>query len=431
MNALDIIAKKRDREELSFDEINFMVKNYTLNIIPDYQMSSFLMAIYLNNMTFDETYYLTKAMLETGDIVKLDKINGISVDKHSTGGVGDKTTFVVGAILAACGINVAKMSGRGLGFTGGTLDKLESIPGFRIDLSEEEFIDVVNKNKFAVIGQNKDIAPADKKIYALRDSTSTVASIPLIASSIMSKKLAIETDVISLDVKVGAGAFMESIDDARLLAKTMIEIAKRFNRKACATLTSMDENLGFAIGNSLEIIEAIETLNLKGPEDFTTLCIELAKETIIASGKEKSSFLAKMMVTNALKSGEAFNKFRNMVLLQNGDTSFVDDTTKFKKSKYVYNIKSKKEGFISSINTKELGLISMRLGAGRLEINDPIDYSVGLKFYAKIGQYVSLNSVVATVYANEMNSEIEQDILNSFEVSNEKKEFKLILDVIK
>ena len=430
MRPQDIILRKRDGFELTEEEIDFMVMGYTLNKIPDYQMSSFLMAIYFRGMTDDEIYYLTKSMLNSGDIITFDEIEGLKVDKHSTGGVGDKTTFVVGSILAASGINVCKMSGRGLGYTGGTIDKLESIPGFNVYLNEEEFIDIVKKNKFSIIGQTKNIALADKKIYALRDVTGTVASIPLIASSIMSKKLAIKTDLISLDIKVGNGAFMKDLNEARLLAKTMIKIGEKFNRKVISTLTSMDENLGYAIGNSLEIIEAIDTLKGKGPKDFYELCIQISANTIYALGLTKTLEDALELAQEKIYNGSAFNHFKEMVLLQGGNISYIDNPTLFEKPKYIIPLYSKEEGYVSLIDTKSLGLASMMLGAGRVSLGDNINHRVGLKFYPKIGDYIKKGDLISEIYSDANDNNILELVNNSYKLTKEKNDFKLILDVL-
>lgn len=428
MRPQDVIIKKRDGFALTEEEIDFMIKGYTLNEIPDYQMSSFLMAIYFRGMNIDETYYLTKSMLNSGDSIDFKGIIGNTIDKHSTGGVGDKTTFVVSPILAALGINVCKMSGRSLGYTGGTIDKIESIPGVNINLTEEEFKNIIKKNKFAIMGQTNNIAPADKKLYSLRDVTGTVSSIPLIASSIMSKKLALKTDLISLDIKVGNGAFMDNKEHAIELAKLMIEIGKRFNRRVIATLSSMNENLGYAIGNSLEIIEAIETLKGNGPLDFTELSLTLASNTIKALGITDSFNDAYNLAKSKIDDGSALLVFKELVKLLGGDISYIDDTNKFIKPKYIIPIYSKSKGYVSYVDTKLLGTISMLIGGGRIKKDDMINHSVGLKFYPKIGTYLNVGDKVSDLYMEELNEDIVNMILNAFKLSDEKVNFELILD---
>ena len=428
MRPQDVIIKKRDGFALTEEEIDFMIKGYTLNEIPDYQMSSFLMAIYFRGMNIDETYYLTKSMLNSGDSIDFNDIVGNTIDKHSTGGVGDKTTFVVSPILAALGINVCKMSGRSLGYTGGTIDKIESIPGVNINLTEEEFINIIKKNKFAIMGQTNNIAPADKKLYSLRDVTGTVSSIPLIASSIMSKKLALKTDLISLDIKVGNGSFMDNKEHAIELAKLMIEIGKRFNRRVIATLSSMNENLGYAIGNSLEIIEAIETLKGNGPLDFTELSLTLASNTIKALGITDSFNDAYNLAKSKIDDGSALLVFKELVKLLGGDISYIEDTNKFIKPKYIIPIYSKSKGYVSYVDTKLLGTISMLIGGGRIKKDDMINHSVGLKFYPKIGTYLNVGDKVSDLYMEELNEDIVNMILNAFKLSDEKVNFELILD---
>lgn len=428
MRPQDVIIKKRDGFALTEEEIDFMIKGYTLNEIPDYQMSSFLMAIYFRGMNIDETYYLTKSMLNSGDSIDFKGIIGKTIDKHSTGGVGDKTTFVVSPILAALGINVCKMSGRSLGYTGGTIDKIESIPGVNINLTEEEFINIIKKNKFAIMGQTNNIAPADKKLYSLRDVTGTVSSIPLIASSIMSKKLALKTDLISLDIKVGNGSFMDNKEHAIELAKLMIEIGKRFNRRVIATLSSMNENLGYAIGNSLEIIEAIETLKGNGPLDFTELSLTLASNTIKALGITDSFNDAYNLAKSKIDDGSALLVFKKLVKLLGGDISYIEDTNKFIKPKYIIPIYSKSKGYVSYVDTKLLGTISMLIGGGRIKKDDKINHSVGLKFYPKIGTYLNIGDKVSDLYIEELNEDIVNMILNAFKLSDEKVNFELILD---
>ena len=432
MNVVDIIIKKRDGFELSKEEIEFMVNGYTNNLIPDYQMSSFLMAIYFKDMTNKEAYYLTKAMLNSGDIIDLSNIDGIKVDKHSTGGVGDKTTLVVAPLVASLGINVAKMSGRGLGHTGGTIDKLESIPGYNVSLSEDDFIKQVKNINIALIGQTKSLAPADKKLYALRDVTGTVASIPLIASSIMSKKLASGADAIVLDVKVGSGAFMKDLDSARRLAKLMVEIGKMEGKKVIAVLTDMSSPLGLAVGNSLEVIEAINTLNGCGPKDFTDLCILASAELIVAANKAKTLDEAKELVIEQINNKKGLNKFAELVKAQGGDDSYIYDPSKFEKAKYVFEVKSNKKGYINNIDAMNIGIASMHLGAGRLKLDDSINHKVGIILNKKPGDYVNNNDVLAYIHSDfELNNDIYNMILESYNIDNNMDLRPLILDVIK
>ncbi len=432
MRAIDVIEKKRDGFKLNENEINFMVNGYTDGSIPDYQMSAFLMAIYLNGMDDNEASLLTKSMLNTGVVLDLSKIEGIKVDKHSTGGVGDKTTLVVAPIVASLGIKVAKMSGRGLGHTGGTIDKLESIPGYNVNLSDEKFINQVNEIGIAIVGASKSLAPADKKIYALRDVTATVSSIPLIASSIMSKKLAAGTDVIVLDVKVGSGAFMKNVDDALHLAKLMVEIGKSMDKKVIAMLTNMNDPLGLAVGNNLEVIEAIDTLNGNGPKDFLELCLVASAELIVAAGlantTEEGIKLAKRQIDNK----EALNKFAELVKYQSGDESYIYNPDKFEKAKFIEPVIAKEAGFVSSIDALAIGHASMILGAGRLTLDDKIDHKVGIVLNKKPGDKVEVGDTLAYIHSmNKDNTEAYNIIINAYNMSNIKSEPKLIIDVVK
>ena len=432
MRAVDIIIKKRDGFKLGEKEIDFMVSGYTNGDIPDYQMSSFLMAIYFRGMDDLETSYLTKAMLNSGDILDLSSIDGIKVDKHSTGGVGDKTTLVVAPIVASLGIKVAKMSGRGLGHTGGTIDKLESIPGYNVNLTEEDFIKQVNKIGIAIIGHTKSLAPADKKMYALRDVTGTVSSIPLIASSIMSKKLAAGTDVIVLDVKVGKGAFMKNIEDARTLAKTMVEIGHQMNKKVVAVLTNMNDPLGLAVGNNLEVIEAINTLNGNGPKDFTELCTKASAELILESGYAKDIDEAINLAIRQIDNKEALNKFVELVNAQGGDASYISNPDKFEKTKYVIPVISTKEGYIKSIDAMSIGIASMKLGAGREKLEDKINFNVGIVLNKKPGDRVYKNDVLAYIHSDNNDvSEVSKMIMDAYDYSDTSIDYKLILDIIK
>ena len=430
MRMIDIIEHKRDKGVLTKEEIDFFIKGYVNKEIPDYQVSSLLMAIYLNGFNIDETINLTFSMLNSGDVVDLKDVKGIKADKHSTGGVGDKTTLVLAPILAALNVKLAKMSGRGLGHTGGTLDKLESIPGFNIYLNSEEFIKQVNEINLAVVGQTSNLVPADKLLYALRDVTGTVSSIPLIASSIMSKKLASGADIICLDVKVGSGAFMKNIDDAKVLAKTMVKIGNMLGRKTIAVLTNMDEPLGLAVGNNLEVIEAINTLNGNGPKDLLDLCIEISS-LILEQAQNINYDEAKAMVLEVIDNKKALNKLVDMVRYQGGDTSYILDTNKFDKAKHVISIKANKKGYISEITAIKIGVASMLVGAGRSKKEDSINPNVGIVLNKKVGDYVTNDDILAYLYTDELNDEALKMASEAFVIGDNKKESKLILDVIK
>ena len=432
MRAVDIIMKKRDNLELSKEEIDFLIDGYTKGNIEDYQMSAFTMAVYFNGMTDLESTYLALAMLNSGDVLDLSKIKGIKVDKHSTGGVGDKTSLVVAPVVASLGIKFAKMSGRGLGHTGGTLDKLESIPGYNISLKEEEFIEQVNDIGIALIGQTQDLAPADKKLYALRDVTATVESIPLIASSIMSKKLASGADVICLDVKVGSGAFMKNVKDATKLAKLMVQIGKNCNKKMTAVLTNMDEPLGNAVGNALEVIEAINTLNGNGPKDFTLLCERIASELILDSGLVDNLEDAKRLFNQQIENRKGLKTLAKLVHAQNGDESYIFNPSLFKKAKYVYEIKSNVKGYVNHINALEIGNAAMMLGAGRAKLSDKIDHTVGSVLAKRVGDKVSVGDVIATIHSNIENVDNVIDmIIKAYLINDIEVKPSLILDVIK
>ncbi len=432
MNIVDIIIKKRNNNEFTKEEIEYFINGYVDGSIEEYQASSLLMAIYFNGMTDDELFNFTNAMINSGDTIDLSQIEGIKVDKHSTGGVGDKTTLVVGPILASLGIKFAKMSGRGLGHTGGTLDKLESIPGYKTSIPFEKFIEIVNDINISIIGQSKDLVPADKKLYALRDVTGTVESIPLIAASIMSKKLAVGTDIISLDVKLGNGAFMNNIDDARKLASLMINIAKKSGRSAFATITNMDEPLGEAIGNSLEVIEAINTLNGKGPKDFTELCIDLAGEIIYEAKMAQSIDLGKDLAKAQIKNGKALESLKNCVKAQGGDIRYIDDPSLFKLAKKRLEVKANRSGYVEAIDTKGLGILSSRLGAGREKITDKINHSTGILSKAKVGDMINVGDVLAIVYSDFADtSKIIEEVKSSYKIGDNKKSLKLIYDVIR
>lgn len=431
MRMLDLIIKKRDNLELSKEEINFIIKAYTEKKIPDYQMSSLLMAIYFNGMTDRESTYLALAMKESGDSFDLSAIKGIKVDKHSTGGVGDKVTLVLGPLMAACGAKFAKMSGRGLGHTGGTLDKLESIKGYNLELSEEEFVNQVNEIGIAVIGQSGDIAPADKLLYALRDVTGTVPSIPLIASSIMSKKLASGADVVVLDVKVGSGAFMESIEQARKLASLMVNIGTLAGMKVYAVITSMDEPLGYKIGNTLEVIETIDALNGKGPNDLMEVTFKIGELLLEASGIAKGDDAIKLM-KEKIENKEALNKLIKLVKAQGGDISYIKDYNSFPKAKNIIPFKALKAGYIEAMDTEKIGIAAMVLGAGRERKDDIIDFTVGLDFKKKIGDYVKKGDVICYLHANLKGADESLKLLEeAIKIGNKKEKHILIKEVIK
>ncbi len=432
MHIVDIIIKKRNGLELNKDEIEYFINGYVKGDIEEYQASALLMAIYFNGMTDDELFYLTDSMIKSGDTIDLNQITGIKVDKHSTGGVGDKTTLVVGPILASLGIKFAKMSGRGLGHTGGTLDKLESIPGYKTNIPFDDFIKQVNDISISIIGQSMDLVPADKKFYALRDVTGTVESIPLIAASIMSKKLAVSTDIISLDVKVGNGAFMKNIEDAKKLASTMVMLANKFGRTAFATITNMDEPLGEAIGNSLEVIEAINTLNDKGPKDFLELCVDLAGEIIYDANLATSIEKGKELAYEQIKNGKALLKLKECVKAQGGNPKYIDDPSLFKLAKKQLEVKANKEGYIESINALGLGVASSHLGAGREKINDKINHSTGILSKVKVGDMVKVGDVLAVIYSdlNDTSSVIEE-VKASYKIGSNKNSLTLIYEVIR
>ncbi|HCT3646241.1 TPA: pyrimidine-nucleoside phosphorylase, partial [Enterococcus faecium] len=389
MRMVDLIEKKRDGNELSKEEIEYIVTNYTNGKIPDYQVSALLMAIFYQDMTNEEITNLTLAIANSGDVIDLSSLEGIKVDKHSTGGVGDTTTLILAPLVASVGVTVAKMSGRGLGYTGGTLDKLEAIPGFQIELSDEEFVRIVNESKVAVIGQSGNLAPADKKLYALRDVTATVDSLPLIASSIMSKKIAAGADAIVLDVTTGDGAFMKNIEDARRLAKTMTSIGKLANRETVAVISDMSEPLGEAIGNSLEVVEAIETLQGNGPEDLVEMCYALGSQMVVLAGKAKTTDEARTLLQEALESGKALAKFKEMIQNQGGDPAIVEHPERILTARYTMELPAKQSGVVSKIVANELGIAAMMLGAGRKTKEEDIDHAVGLKLHKKIGDTVT------------------------------------------
>lgn len=429
MDMLSIIEKKKIGKELNKDEIEYWIEGYCQNKIPDYQVSALLMAIRFQGMTKEETFCLTKAMIDSGITFNLDKINGVKCDKHSTGGVGDKTSMVLCPMVASLGIKIAKMSGRGLGFTGGTLDKLESIPGMSVTLQPKDFIDTVNKVGMSIIGQSKDIDLADKKLYALRDVTGTVDSMPLIASSIMSKKLASGCDCILLDVKYGNGAFMKTKEEAEILAKSMVEIGHHFNKNVIAEITSMNQPLGNAIGNILEVKEAVNTLHNKGPKDFTQLCISSGATMLLQAGIYIDREKAIEDLKESLANESAYKLFRNFVKAQGGDVSYIDNLDKFPTSMYTIPIRSVKSGYISEINTMNLGLASMKLGAGRETLDDVIDSSAGILLNKKLGDKVAKGDVLLYLYTEKPGMEsMVSSILNDFDFSDEPVEVKNVVE---
>lgn len=399
MNIYDIIELKKHGKELSREEIEYVVTEYSNDIIPDYQVSALLMAIYFKGLSLDETYYLTKAMIESGNTIDLSSIKGIKVDKHSTGGVGDTVSLVLGPLVASCGVVFAKMSGRGLGHTGGTLDKLESIPGMNINLSIDEFVHNCNDIHMAIAGQTHDVTPADKKLYALRDATATVDNISLIASSILSKKIAVGSDALVLDVKVGKGAFMKTIEEAEELSKMLVKLGEKFNRKTKAIITNMEEPLGLAVGNSLEVIEAINTLKGKGPKDLKELSL-LFGSKLLSIAKSISEEEALKELEEALESGMALEKFKEFVKCQGGDISYIDDISKFKLSNKVIEVKSSNEGYVKSIDALEIGDIARILGAGRETKEDIIDLGAGIVLNKKVDDPVDKGELLATIYTD-------------------------------
>lgn len=415
MRITDIIRKKRDGYALTREEIEFFINGYVNKEIKDYQISALLMAIYFNDMNEQETVDLTMAMLHSGDTVDLSPIDGVKVDKHSTGGVGDKTTLVVAPMAAACGVKIAKMSGRGLGHTGGTVDKLESIPGLRTAIDGKEFFDIVNKTGICVVGQSGNLCPADKKLYALRDVTETVDKLCLIASSIMSKKLASGSDRILLDVKCGSGAFMKDFDGAKRLAEAMVKIGNNSGKKTKALITDMDIPLGNAIGNSLEVIEAVNTLKGNGPADLTEVCIELAANMIyLAEGSDLRE--CRKRAEQSIKDGSALKKLALMVEAQGGDKNYIYHTERFKCARFSYDVKSPADGYVFKMNTEKCGTASVHLGAGREQKDDSIDYSAGIILKKKTGDTVFKGETIATLYSKkeEYFNAAEKELLSSY-----------------
>lgn len=433
MRMYDLILKKRNGGELSTEEINFFVDKYTNGEIPDYQVAALLMAIYFQKMNKRETSDLTMAMVNSGDILDLSEIHGIKVDKHSTGGVGDTTTLVLGPMVAALGIPVAKMSGRGLGHTGGTIDKLESFDGFSVEMTKDQFINNVNNIKLAVGGQTGDLAPADKKLYALRDVTGTVDNVSLIASSIMSKKIAAGADAIVLDVKVGDGAFMKTPEAARELATEMVEIGKHVGRNTVAIISDMDQPLGFAVGNALEVKEAIETLRGNGPKDLLELCLTLGSNMVVLAGVAKDTDEARKMLMETITSGKAIEKLKEFVTAQGGDASVIDDTSNFHNAKYVIPVKATKSGVVSKIHAENIGLVAMELGAGRATKESIIDLAVGIVLEKKRGDKVNEGDIIAYIHADdeEKGKKAVDGLLANYEISDSVKDIPLIYDIVK
>ncbi len=429
MRMVDIIEKKRDNHALSKEEIEFFVEGYVKGEIPDYQASSLMMAVYFNSMDDDEATHLTEAVLNSGDIIDLSAIQGIKVDKHSTGGVGDKTTLVLGPLVAAAGAKVAKLSGRGLGHTGGTLDKLESIPGLSVSLSNEQFIEQVNDINISIAGQTASLAPADKKLYALRDVTGTVPSIPLIAASIMSKKLASGSDAIVLDVKIGEGAFMKTLDDARELSRIMVKIGRNFGKRVTAFITDMSQPLGYAVGNRLEVIEAVQTLQGNGPADLERLCTEIGSYLVRDAELADSSDAARELLKEKVSNLEASDRFKQLIKAQGGELPDLND---FVDVKGIVSVKSESEGYVKRLDALSIGLSAMRLGAGRSTKDDDIDPNVGIVLNKKVGDKVAKGEELAYVYTNKEGIDDElKTILDAFEITGEHVEKPpLILEIV-
>ena len=432
MDIIDIIAKKRDGKELETDEINYFINNYTSGRIEDYQASALVMAIYINGMNYREIKDITMAMANSGDILDLSELGRNVVDKHSTGGVGDKVTIILAPLIASLGIPVAKMSGRGLGFTGGTADKIESIPGYNTEISEKEFINNVKNIGISLITQTLNLAPADKKIYALRDTIACTESIPLIASSIMSKKIASGANKIVLDVTCGYGAFMKDIKSAKELSDTMIKIGTLAERETVCIITNMNEPLGFAVGNSLEIIEAIEFLNGKMPEDLKEVVLELGAYMVKLAGKGENIETNKEILSENIRNGKAYNKFIELVQNQGGNIDYIKDVKKFEKAKVEKEVASISEGYIQEINAEEVGKIACNLGAGRKTKKDKIELNVGLILNKKTGDYVKIGDKLVTIYASdeEKAKQAEEELIKIFKIGEKKVTEKTIIDII-
>ncbi|EUJ47525.1 pyrimidine-nucleoside phosphorylase [Paenilisteria rocourtiae] len=431
MRMVDVISKKRDGKELTTEEIGFVVDGYTAGKIPDYQVSALAMAIFFQDMTDRERADLTMAMVNSGETIDLSAIDGIKVDKHSTGGVGDTTTLVLAPLVAALDVPVAKMSGRGLGHTGGTIDKLEAIEGFHVEITKEQFIDLVNRDKVAVIGQSGNLTPADKKLYALRDVTGTVNSIPLIASSIMSKKIAAGADAIVLDVKTGAGAFMKTDKDAENLAHAMVRIGNNVGRQTMAVISDMSQPLGFAIGNALEVQEAIDTLKGEGPEDLTELVLILGSQMVVLAKKANDLDEARAMLKEVMANGKALAKFKDFLNNQGGDGSVVDDPSKLPQAKFKIDVPAKESGVVAEIVADEIGIAAMLLGAGRATKEDEIDLAVGIMLRKKVGDKVEIGEPLVTIYANKEDVKaVEAKIYENIRVSDKADAPRLIHTII-
>ena len=420
MRMIDLIEKKREGQSLTEGEINYMIEQYTNDQIPDYQMAAMLMAIYFQDMSNEERVYLTKAMVSSGEEIDLSAINGIKVDKHSTGGVGDSTTLILAPLVASVGVPVAKMSGRGLGHTGGTLDKLESIPGFNVELDSSTFIDLVNKNKVSVIGQSGHLTPADQKLYALRDVTATVNSIPLIASSIMSKKIASGADAIVLDVKTGSGAFMKELEDAKVLAQAMVDIGNGADRKTIALISDMNQPLGYAVGNALEVKEAIATLKGEGPDDLTELCLALGSQMVYLANQAESIDQAREKLLATIENGEAIGRLKIFIESQGGDPRIVDQPEQLPIATYQIEVKSTKAGYISEIAADQIGVAASMLGAGRTTKDSDIDLAVGVVLRKKVSDYVNEQDTLAVIHSNQTEvATVIEKILHAFQIQDQ------------
>ncbi|SER46598.1 pyrimidine-nucleoside phosphorylase [Salipaludibacillus aurantiacus] len=432
MRMVDLIEKKRNGGSHTKEEIDFIINGYTDDSIPDYQISAWAMAVFFQDMTHEERAFLTEAMVNSGDVIDLSAIDGVKVDKHSTGGVGDTTTLVLAPLVASIGVPVAKMSGRGLGHTGGTIDKLEAIPGFSVEISNDQFIDLVNKNKAAVIGQTQNLTPADKKLYGLRDVTATVNSIPLIASSIMSKKIASGADGIVLDVKTGAGAFMKELSDSKELAEAMVKIGNNLGRKTSAVISDMSQPLGFMVGNALEVKEAIDTLKGQGPDDLTDLCLTLGSHMAVLAKKADTLDGAREMLQEAIASGKALEQFKVFIESQNGDPSVVDNPDKLPQAEFKVDVLSEEDGYVAGIVADQIGTAAMLLGAGRATKTSEIDLAVGIELRKKIGDPVKKGEPLVTVYSNSEDIEAsKQKVLSSYKISSTELESPpLVYDVI-
>ncbi|MER2040307.1 pyrimidine-nucleoside phosphorylase [Desemzia incerta] len=431
MRMVDLIHKKQHQKELSTEEIQWMIEQYTNDEIPDYQMSAMLMAIYFEDMTDAERGALTMSMVKSGDEIDLSQIEGVKVDKHSTGGVGDTTTLILAPLVASVGVPIAKMSGRGLGHTGGTIDKLEAIPGFHVELSQEEFVKQVNEHKVAVVGQSGNLTPADKKLYALRDVTSTVDSIPLIASSIMSKKIAAGADAIVLDVKTGAGAFMKTPEDARNLADAMVKIGNHVGRNTMAVISDMSQPLGFAIGNALEVQEAIDTLKGHGPADVVDLCLTLGSQMAHLAGVGKDLDEARDLLEANLHNGKALEVFKTFVAAQGGNPDVADDPDLMPKAAYQTEVLAHKDGYVAELVADQLGVASMMLGAGRATKESEIDLAVGLVLHKKVGDKVAKGEALLTIHSNQQEiPDVEEKIWECITIADEAKPLPLIYDIL-